>query len=405
MVRLVMPCVLFICLSFCLIGCGRPSEAKAGGGAAEGPAPKGDWARLGEDARARGTARLLELATDGKWEYLPGKGQDLGVTAMAVWGLYAGEGKSVFAKMKPTQEWIASFQKDDGAIFEKALATYITSAAVMGFTASGSEEFRDEIAKSLQFLTRIQADEAEGRSESSEDYGGIGYNSGGEAAGVVNMSTTHFALDAAKAGGLPKDSSFYSKALRFLERSQNRSESNPLRHKAELDGKSVDVVSGNDGGAIYRPGESKAGLEKLADGRIAFRSYGSMTYALLKSYILCDLDPKDPRVEAAIAWIAENWQLDYNPGMEHVEGELARYQGLYYYYLTLARALAVYETKKLPLPENLKGWREQLVRELVKRQRKDGSWFNEQDRWQEGSAALCTAYALIALEACLGPAR
>jgi squalene-hopene/tetraprenyl-beta-curcumene cyclase len=45
------------------------------------------------------------------------------------------------------------------------------------------------------------------------------------------------------------------------------------------------------------------------------RSYASMTYAGLKSMIYAGLTPDDPRVKAAVAWLAKNYTLESNPGL------------------------------------------------------------------------------------------
>ena len=45
------------------------------------------------------------------------------------------------------------------------------------------------------------------------------------------------------------------------------------------------------------------------------RSYGSMTYAGLKSMIYAGLSHDDPRVKAAWEWIGRNFTVDENPGM------------------------------------------------------------------------------------------
>ena len=77
------------------------------------------------------------------------------------------------------------------------------------------------------------------------------------------------------------------------------------------------------------------------DGKRIVRSYGSMTYAGLKSMIYCGLTKDDPRVKAAWNWIRKNWTLDINPGMQfsNPKDPKAGESGLYYYYHTLARAL------------------------------------------------------------------
>lgn len=394
-----------VCLGL-LVGCGRaPENETNGGGGDQAAAEVADWRAAARGAVDRGAQYLLGQRTDeGYWQFMPGTPADLGISGLAAWGLLETKGAAVKNDMKPVLDWFAENQKEDGSVFIDRFATYNTSMAVMAMVTDGDPKYRPVIEKAMQFIRRIQADEGEGRDESSEDYGGVGYGSGGPASGVVNLSTTHFAVEAAKEAGV-KDEAFYSKALRFLERSQNRSESNDTTHKETVDGQEVEVTSGNDGGGIYRPGESKAGIQKLPDGRFVYRSYGSMTYALLKSYVFCDLDARDPRVEAAIRWISENWELDWNPGMEHSgEDEASRYQGLYYYYLTIGRCLAACEAQKIELPPVLANWREDLARKLLALQREDGSWANTHQRWMESSGVLSSAYALLALAECLGEA-
>ncbi|HSQ55041.1 MAG TPA: hypothetical protein VLM40_04775, partial [Gemmata sp.] len=45
-------------------------------------------------------------------------------------------------------------------------------------------------------------------------------------------------------------------------------------------------------------------------------------------------------------------------------------------------------------------WRADLVAAIAKRQKPDGSWVNENDRWMEGDPNLVTGYALMALSYC-----
>ena len=120
------------------------------------------------------------------------------------------------------------------------------------------------------------------------------------------------------------------------------------------------------------------------------RSYGSMTYAGLKSMIHCGADPDDPRVKAAVQWARMHYTLDDNPGMGDA--------GLYYYYHLLAKALAA---MKVPTIDDAEGhahdWRQELVTALVTRQQPDGSWVNKNARWMEGDPNLVTGYALLAL--------
>ncbi len=115
-----------------------------------------------------------------------------------------------------------------------------------------------------------------------------------------------------------------------------------------------------------------------------------MTYAGLKSMIYAGLDKNDPRVKAALTYIKQHYTLDENPGLGQ--------QGLYYYYHTFAKTMAVLGE---PTIVDAKGvahdWRAELVAALAKRQQPDGGWVNPADRFMEGDPNLVTAYALLAL--------
>ena len=123
------------------------------------------------------------------------------------------------------------------------------------------------------------------------------------------------------------------------------------------------------------------------------RSYGSMTYAGLKSMIYAGVGPDDPRVKAAFAWAQKHYDLTANPEMGSA--------GLYYYYHTFAKAL---DAMKLDVIEDASGvkhhWRNELAAEILKRQRPDGSWINSNSRWLEGEPSLVTGYALLTLSYC-----
>ena len=99
------------------------------------------------------------------------------------------------------------------------------------------------------------------------------------------------------------------------------------------------------------------------------------------------------RVKAAFAWVRKNYDVKANPFMGN--------DGLYYYYHTFAKAL---DAMKLDAVEDAKGvkhyWRVELANELFRRQRPDGSWTNENNRWLEGDPDLVTGYALLTLTYC-----
>lgn len=120
-----------------------------------------------------------------------------------------------------------------------------------------------------------------------------------------------------------------------------------------------------------------------------------MTYAGLKSMIYAGVGPDDPRVKAAVGWIAKNYGLSQNPGMGDA--------GLYYYYHTFAKALDALGADKVKDDRGAEhDWRAELLAELASRQQTDGSWLNENSRWLEGDPNLVTGYALLALSYCRG---
>ncbi|MBU4399395.1 MAG: hypothetical protein KKE86_08680, partial [Planctomycetes bacterium] len=98
-------------------------------------------------------------------------------------------------------------------------------------------------------------------------------------------------------------------------------------------------------------------------------------------------------VKAAVKWIGRYYDLASNPGMGQA--------GLYYYYHTLAKALDAAGMEQLVDAEgNRHDWRRELLAELLKRQRPDGSWVNENARWLEGEPSLVTGYVLLTLSYC-----
>ena len=106
--------------------------------------------------------------------------------------------------------------------------------------------------------------------------------------------------------------------------------------------------------------------------------------------IYAGVSEKDPRVLAATNWIKNNYDLSSNPGM----GE----NGLFYYYHTFAKALEAIGHEELQDAQGVPHhWRNEILRELSRRQLQDGAWVNNTARWLEGDKNLVTAYALLSL--------
>ena len=135
----------------------------------------------------------------------------------------------------------------------------------------------------------------------------------------------------------------------------------------------------------------KAGEEKLPNGRTALRSYGSMSYAGLLSFIYAKVSANDPRVVAVKEWLGKNYTLTENPGMGT--------QGIYYYYQTMSKALTAANVDNLKLADgNEADWRNELGHKILAAQRENGSWLNDNGRWMESNPVLVTAYTVLSLE-------
>lgn len=342
---------------------------------------------------AQGVDFLLDArGASGFWEVY-GRPEP-GISALAARALLGSDRPEAREAARKVLDWLKSLQQEDGSIHDGHLPVYVTSVAVAALSRGGRAEDEAAVQQAASYLRRTQADAGEGYSESDKFYGGIGYGSDLR----PDLSNLQYALQALKDAGAESSDPAFQRALVFLQRSQNRSESNPETYH---DGDSPKAVrAGNDGGGVYYPGNSPAGMTELPDGSFVARSYGSMTYALLKCYVFAGLDEEDPRVAAAVDWINRHWTLEVNPGFDTLRDPRAGFQGLYYYYLSLAEALTAAGIETVGAPDGVRhDWRSELQRKLAELQREDGSWVNElAERWWEGNPVLCTAYSLSALE-------
>ena len=277
-------------------------------------------------------------------------------------------------------DYLVGCQKPDGGIYIDQLANYNTSVAILALTAHPdvAKKYAQVIEKAKKFVFHIQCDEEEGYNPKADKfYGGFGYGSSER----PDLSNTHFAIEALRTAGVAADDPAFQKALVFLQRCQNRSESNDMEW------------AGNDGGFVYYPGQSYAGSDQ-EQGKTLLRSYGSMTYAGLKSYIYANVKRDDPRVQSAYNWIRQNYDVTQNPGLGA--------QGLFYYYHTFAKTFALLGDATIVTQDGVEhNWREELSQILLAKQNTDGSWKNSQPRWWEIDPRLVTAYVLIALSYCL----
>jgi squalene-hopene/tetraprenyl-beta-curcumene cyclase len=315
----------------------------------------------------------------------------IAVTAMCLKAL-AQAGSAEGEAARRAQRVVRAAQRPDGSFAQGLLDSYVTSIVVSGLCAVDRWLFADEIRAATDWLQSAQWDQGEGLSARQDWYGGVGYGNRGR----PDLSNTQMMIEALYEAGMSPDEPAFQRAVAFVSRAQNLKSVNPA------------PWAGDDGGFVYTPangGESMAseaagegrGGEKLPEGTPRLlRSYGSMTYAGFKSLLHAGLSANDLRVRSAFDWIRRHFTFDENPGMGQ--------QGLYYYYLVMARALVVAQQDHVTdIHGATHNWREELIAALLRRQREDGSWRNDADRWLEGEPVLATAYAVLALEEALKP--
>jgi squalene-hopene/tetraprenyl-beta-curcumene cyclase len=379
--------------------------------AADAPARQTAAAQPGADVAAR-----AQVALDRAVGFLKSKQQPAGgwhsekeppaLTAIVLKAIVVSRPRDKSAAyVKKGYDNLLTHQLDDGGIYKDLLANYNTAIAVSALAAADNPEYQDEIDRAVAYLkglqwtekTRPQFQDAKEQftnkqvvqDDKDPFYGGWGYGGRSRGGGRPDLSNVQVTLDALRDAGLKPGDEAYDRALKFVTRMQNLSETNDQ------------PWAGDDGGFVYSPadtrkGESMAGEYTSPDGRRMLRSYGSMTYAGLKSMIYAGLTKDDPRVKAAWDWIGRNWTLDENPGMRLNNPRIAQ-QGLYYYYHTLARALNAYDEPVITDRQgNQHDWRVEFVNKIASLQKEDGSFVGE-EKWMEGNPALVTSYVAIAL--------
>lgn len=335
----------------------------------------------------RNALKYMEKAQmeNGSWMQYPA------VTALAVSAFLNSPFESTEWNSRPVADglkFILSCQQADGGIYIDDQKTYNTSICLVALVDANNPDYANAIRRARDFLLNQQLDETQNITRSDVLYGGIGYNTKGGA----DLSNLAWALESLKksdkyrrvseATGKPQEQStssdadiirkelFWDKALVFIQRCQNLKETNDQSWAS------------TDGGFVYSPSESKAG---------DYTSYGSMTYAGMKSFIYAGLDKNDKRVQAVYQWIKNNYTVEKNPAM----GE----QGLFYYYHTMAKALDVYgENFVTDEQGNPHNWRKDLISKLLSIQNGEGYWLNQNNRWWENNKELVTAYSILAIE-------
>jgi squalene-hopene/tetraprenyl-beta-curcumene cyclase len=346
-------------------------------------------------AEDRGLEWLLkQQGPEGSWRHHPAM-TALAATAILRIGrpLSTNEQAAVDKALK----FVVSNVKTNGAIYggdeRDKYPNYSTAICSMALMASGKPEYTGIVVRAREFMLNSQFDESQGYGTNDASYGGIGYGNRQR----PDLSNMQWALEALhqteSLDPSPATTKLHwDKAILFLQRCQNLSERNdqPWAKTAPVEDR---------GGFIYMPGDPAKGIPAMSnatdddsvDEDTPLRSYASMTYAGLKSYLYADLKKDDPRVTVAMDWLRRTYTLDENPGVGK--------QGLYYYYHTMAKALSVYgDATIVDGKGKTHDWRYDLMKKLVTLQKGDGFWINDNNRWWENDPVLVTSYSLLALE-------
>lgn len=274
----------------------------------------------------------------------------------------------------------------DGGIYTPGgrIAAYESSLAIsalkLAVDSGADAKYAEPLRAAEEYLRSLQYGGADGTDISDVYYGGVGYG----AQSRPDLSCTQYFIDALHDMGADSDDEALQKALVFVSRCQNYDSGEPTPEEAA-------ASENDDGGFIYtRVGEGQSPAGETDGG---LRSYGSITYAGLKSLIYAGLTPGDPRVEAAFGWLKKNYTLSENPGLGR--------RGLYYYYHTMAKTLSILGDERIvDSSGTAHDWRRELIETLAAAQRPDGSWVNDNRMWMETDPILVTAYALIVLSYC-----
>lgn len=322
------------------------------------------------------------------------------LTGLSVWALSLSDSTRDSGSVRRGVDYILSTAHPDGSIFVKpseerrggGLSNYNTAIAMVGLYLSGIEEARPYVLRARRFVAGAQ------HLGGDVYHGGFGYDAVTQRV-YADLSNTFIAIEGMR---LTQDIEDFrtdgervdfdrEAATEFVSSIQNRRESNPAEW--------VSDHPEDKGGFAYRPEDSRGLVRQTADGKEAFRTFGSMTYAGMLSLIYADVDRNDPRIRSAFEWATRNWTVEENMP--------AGQEGYFYFINVLSKAMATYGQNVFQRENGEDvNWRVDIINELVRRQRIDengnGFWLNDDNRYWEGDPVLVTAYALIALQVALG---
>lgn len=317
-------------------------------------------------------------AEDGSWsdKRFPG------MSALALWAMARAEAfqQTNAAAMAKAEVYLLSCAQPDGGIYVPipgrrggGLGNYNTCLCLTALHQAGAKTRAPKALLAARAYIASTQIETEGLHE-----GGFGYDKSSPRA-YTDLNNTLYAVD----------------AMRLTQDLEELRPAGEKRVDIDWDAAkkyvlSMQETSGEAAGSFVYNREVPRRRDPKAEVKPALRAHGSMTYAGLLAMLHCNLAQSDPRVRSTLQWLGKYWSLEENPGQGN--------QGLYFYYDILARALDAAAVRKLPLQDGSEiDWREELAKAILTRQRADGSWVNESNRFWEADPILATSYALLAL--------
>ena len=341
----------------------------------------------------RGLAYLLKNQNSNSWW---STGEQPAVTALVLTA-FNQEPSGRFLHDRPSElnrayDFVLTSAQPDGSIHRGKLFNYNTALCLVALSTADDPNFLPVIRAARQYLAGSQIDLGEKGQMDTPFDGGVGYGSKYQHSDMNNTLTAIEAMRVSErilqrdvSPSAPKDPDLnWAAVARFLQNCQNL----PSHNSAAW----VSDDPKDQGGFVYYPGQSMAGgSTNPVTGKIALRSYGSISYAGLLSYVYARVDQDDPRVKAVTQWLTSNYTLEENPGMGQ--------QGYYYYLHLMIKALraARIDTLQMASGQDV-NWRQDAIERLLKLQQPDGSWINQEPRWWETDKNLVTSYVLMSLE-------
>ena len=258
-------------------------------------------------------------------------------------------------------EFISSNTNADGSLglMDDTAAdypNYATALAVSALVKIRRPGYERRIEPMVAQLRAQQLCEDNGWNPKDAPYGGWGM--GGQIhrppeAGHVDLSMTRYVLEALNASGVSPSDPAITRALTFLQRSQN-----------------------SNGGFYFSPVNPEINKGGPTGG--GFASYGTATADGVLALRVAGISDVDPRIANALTWLKKHHQPDRAPGFDEASGEPWA-SGLRFYY---AHAISqVLPALPLELPP----------------QSPDGSYRNPVNLVKEDDPLIATAFALYAM--------